>query len=77
MEVKGRVRGTSRTSTLMRMLKRERPHPAEALLKPADPKVVTVLDMWGGFESPVMSRSGRREREAWEGVDPLDDGEAY
>ena len=67
---KGHKRTSSRTSTLMRMLRRARPHPAERLLKPADPVVVCVLDQWGGFGA--QSQSGRRSEE-WECVGPMDD----
>ncbi len=46
-KVKGHMR--SRTSTLLSLLKRERPHPAERLLKPADEETVAVLESWAGF----------------------------
>lgn len=55
----------------MRILRRERPHPAERLLKPADPVVVCVLDQWGGFGAN-RNGNGRRSEE-WEGVGPMDD----
>lgn len=39
----------SRTSILLGLLRRERPHPAEGLLKPADEETVAVLESWAGF----------------------------